>query len=169
MLRDEEYMVQTPVPPATHGQWEAESYQYRRVIRDSDLKGSRVRNSAGEQLGTIEDIMLDVPTGRIAYAVLSFGGFLHMGNKLFALPWNALTLNAREHEFILNVDKQKLKDAPGFDKNNWPDMADPSWAAQIHSHWSQDKQWMDSAQHKTDEIDRRQREGTFDRDRNPNL
>jgi hypothetical protein len=95
------------------------------------LTGDRVRNSAGEDLGKIEDIMLDVPSGRVAYAVLSFGGFLGMGNKLFAVPWLALTLNERDKEFILNVDKQQLETAPGFDKDNWPDMADPEWGSRI--------------------------------------
>jgi sporulation protein YlmC with PRC-barrel domain len=85
-------------------------------------------NSAGEDLGKIEEIMIDVPTGRVAYAVLSFGGFLGMGDKLFALPWDALKLNEDEHEFILNVDKATLENAPGFDQDDWPDMADPNWA-----------------------------------------
>ena len=100
-------------------------HEYRRVMSAGTLAGDRVRNAAGEDLGKIEEIMIDVPSGRIAYAVLSFGGFLGMGNKLFAVPWNALTLNEAEHEFILDVDKSTLENAPGFDKDNWPDMSDP--------------------------------------------
>src|SRR5882762_11743141 len=79
--------------------------KYRRVMPAGTVVGDRVRNSAGEDLGKIEEIMIDVPTGRVAYVVLSFGGFLGMGGKLFALPWDALQLNEDEHEFILNVDK----------------------------------------------------------------
>ncbi len=77
--------------------------------------------------------MLDMRTGRVSYAVLSFGGFLGMGEKLFAVPWNALTLDTANKRFVLNVEKASLENAPGFDKDQWPDMADQSWAMQIHS------------------------------------
>jgi len=116
-------------------------HEYRRVMSAGTLAGDRVRNAAGEDLGKIEEIMIDVPSGRIAYAVLSFGGFLGMGNKLFAVPWNALTLNEAEHEFILDVDKSTLENAPGFDKDNWPDMTDPIWGNQIYSHYGYKPDW----------------------------
>jgi len=119
--------------------------RFRRVMSAGTLAGDRVRNAAGDDLGKIEEIMLDVPSGRVAYAVLSFGGFLGMGNKLFAVPWNALTIDEAEHQFILNVDKQVLESAPGFDKDNWPDMADPSWGSQIYSHYGYTADW-DTAQ-----------------------
>jgi hypothetical protein len=64
-----------------------------------------------------------------------------MGNKLFAEPWNALTLNEAEHEFILDVDKSTLENAPGFDKDNWPDMSDPTWGNQIYSHYGYKPDW----------------------------
>jgi len=105
--------------------------EYRRVLSAATLTGDRVRNPAGEDLGKVEEIMIDVPTGRVAYAVISFGGFLGIGDKLFAVPWRALTLNERDHDFILNVDRRRLEIAPGFDRDNWPDMADPSWGAQV--------------------------------------
>ena len=79
--------------------------------------------------------MLDMRSGRIAYAVLSFGGFLGMGEKLFAVPWNALTLDTDNKRSILNVEKDRLKDAPGFDNDNWPDMADTTWATGIHDYY----------------------------------
>ncbi len=134
---------------------EPERHRYRRVLSASTLSGDRVRNSAGEDLGKIEEIMLDIPSGRVAYAVLSFGGFLGIGNKLFAVPWQALSLNERDHEFILNMDRQKLENAPGFDKDNWPDMADPAWGEQIHKHWGYEQE--------------SSRPDDFDRDRNPHL
>jgi hypothetical protein len=68
-------------------------------------------------------------------------GFLGMGNKLFAIPWQALTLDEEEKQFILNVDKDVLKSAPGFDKDNWPDMADPTWGSQIFSHYGYKPYW----------------------------
>jgi len=115
--------------------------EHRRVLSAGYLTGDRVRNTAGEDLGKIEEIMLDVESGTVAYAVLSFGGFLGMGNKLFALPWEALQLDQDDHEFILDVDKATLEQAPGFDKDNWPDMADPTWGAQIHSHYGYKPYW----------------------------
>lgn len=116
----------------------------RRVLSASSLSGDRVRNTAGEDLGKIEDIMLDIPSGRIAYAVLSFGGFLGMGNKLFAIPWDAFTLDEAEKEFVLNVDRKVLEDAPGFDKNNWPDMADPEFGRQVYGHYGYKPYWDES-------------------------
>jgi sporulation protein YlmC with PRC-barrel domain len=112
---------------------------YRRVLSAATLTGDRVRNPAGEDLGKIEEIMLDVPTGRVAYAVVSFGGFLGIGDKLFAVPWRALTLNERDHEFVLNVDRRRLEEAPGFDRDNWPDMTDPDWGAQVDDFYTEDR------------------------------
>ncbi|MHC8372580.1 PRC-barrel domain-containing protein [Pseudomonas sp. MDT1-85] len=97
------------------------------------LIGNDVYNHNEEDLGDIKEIMLDVRSGRVSYAVLSFGGFLNMGEKLFAVPWNALTLDTVNKRFVLNVDKERLEHAPGFDKDNWPNMADESWATEIHS------------------------------------
>jgi sporulation protein YlmC with PRC-barrel domain len=112
-----------------------------RVLSASTLKGDRVRNATGEDLGKVEEIMLDVPRGRIAYAVLSFGGFLGIGDKLFAVPWSALRLNTAEHEFILDVSRETLENAPGFDKSHWPDMADPAFGAKVHSHYGEPAYW----------------------------
>src|SRR5512135_141884 len=91
----------------------------RHVMSASTLTGDSVVNAKGEDLGSIEDIMIHIDSGRIAYAVLSFGGFLGMGDKLFAIPWEALTLDEDNHQFILDIDKDKLENAPGFDKDNW--------------------------------------------------
>lgn len=97
------------------------------------LIGNDVYNHNEEDLGDIKEIMLDVRNGRVSYAVLSFGGFLGMGEKLFAVPWNALTLDTINKRFVLNVEKERLENAPGFDKDSWPNMADESWATEIHS------------------------------------
>lgn len=88
----------------------------------SDLKGNRVVNKNAEDLGTLEDYMIDLQNGRIAYAVLSFGGWFGMGNKLFAIPWSALTMQLYDNNLriILNVDKEVLQKAQGFDKSQLP-------------------------------------------------
>src|SRR5579871_3640899 len=100
---------------------------YRRVLGASTLKGDKVRNTAGEDLGKVDEIMIDIPSGKVAYAVLSFGGMLGMGDKLFAVPWSAFKVDEDEKCFILDVNKKTLEGAPGFDKNRWPDMADTTW------------------------------------------
>jgi hypothetical protein len=102
------------------------------------LIGDSVVNAAEEDLGDIKEIMLDMNTGQVAYAVLAFGGFLGMGEKLFAVPWQALHLDTVNKRFVLNVDKERLKNAPGFNPDAWPDMGDISWANQIHSFYGTD-------------------------------
>jgi sporulation protein YlmC with PRC-barrel domain len=112
-----------------------------RVLSASTLAGDPVVNAAGDKLGKIEEFMIDLDNGRIAYAVLSFGGFLGVGSKLFAIPWQALSLDTEKHEFVLNVDKELLKNAPGFDKDNWPDFADRSWGSGIYQYYGYQPYW----------------------------
>lgn len=111
------------------------STPFRRVLSASTLTKDSVFNRADEKVGAITEIMIDVPTGRVAYAVLSVGGFLGMGDRLFAIPWVALTLDEDRKCFVLDVDKQRLEHAPGFDKEHWPDMADASWGSSVSSYW----------------------------------
>jgi len=112
-----------------------------RVMGASTLGGDDVLNRQGEKLGTIEEIMLDVPTGRIAYAVLSAGGFLGIGDKLFAIPWRSLTLDPENKCFVVDVAKERLEQAPGFDKNHWPSMADENWARELHTYYRVRPYW----------------------------
>jgi sporulation protein YlmC with PRC-barrel domain len=112
-----------------------------RLMTASTLEGDDIVNRQGDTLGELEEIMLDVSTGRIAYAVMSAGGFLGMGDKLFAIPWSALTLDPENHCFILDADKERFENAPGFDKDHWPSMADATWATQVHSYYGQRPYW----------------------------
>jgi sporulation protein YlmC with PRC-barrel domain len=112
------------------------------IMSADSLIGDRVVNREGEDLGKIEEIMLETENGRIAYAVLSFGGLMGMGDKLFAVPWNLLQLDTQERRFILNVSKERLKTAPGFDKNNWPRMADTEWSEEIAGFYGQSVEWV---------------------------
>lgn len=99
------------------------------------LVGNDVYNKAAEDVGDIKEIMIDMRTGRVSYAVLAFGGFMGMGEKLFAVPWEALKLDTENKRFELDVSKERLEGAPGFDHNKWPDMADATWAAGIHAYY----------------------------------
>src|SRR6185312_1620190 len=85
-----------------------------RLMGADTLLGNDVYNADEEDLGDIKEIMLDTASGKIAYAVLSFGGILGLGEKLFAVPWSALTLDTENKRFILNVSKERLENAPGF-------------------------------------------------------
>ena len=106
-----------------------------RLMGADTLSGNDVFNPQGEDLGDIKEIMLNVSTGQISYAVLSFGGFLGMGEKLFAVPWNALTLDTVNKRFTLNVPKDQLESAPGFNSDSWPNMSDQTWAQGIHTYY----------------------------------
>ena len=124
----------------TDGYWENQGPGPRIMAADT-LEGDKVVNATGEDLGELRDIMIDVPSGRVAYAVLSFGGFLGMGDKLFAIPWQALQLDTENHCFVLNVSKERLRDAPGFDKDHWPSMADQRWATDLHRYYETRPYW----------------------------
>lgn len=102
-----------------------------RLMGADTLMGNDVYNTKDEKLGDIKEFMIDMSTGQIVYAVLDFGGFLGMGDKLFAVPFRALGLDTKHHRFTLNASKEHLKSAPGFDKDHWPEMADPTWADSV--------------------------------------
>ncbi len=112
-----------------------------KVLSASTIKGDGVRNPQGEDLGKIEELMFDVDTGCIAYAVLSFGGFLGLGDKYFAVPWEALRITPHEHKFILDVPKERLENAPGFDKDNWPKASNREWLTGVYSHYGYEPYW----------------------------
>ncbi len=111
------------------------------VLSGSSLKGDKVVNYKGEDLGKIEEIMIDLDRGRVAYAVLSFGGFFGMGDKLFAIPWQAFSVDVTNKQMVLNADKELLEKAPGFDKNNWPDMADLSLGSTLYGYYGYKPYW----------------------------
>jgi sporulation protein YlmC with PRC-barrel domain len=105
------------------------------------LNGEDVYNTKDEDLGDIKEIMIDMRSGRIAYAVLSYGGVLGMGEKLFAVPWSALKLDTEKKRFTLDMDKDSLSDAPGFDKDAWPQMSDQVWGSKVHTYYKAKPYW----------------------------
>lgn len=102
----------------------------------STLIGDHVHNENNEHLGSIKEIMLDMASGQVTYVVVSHGGLLGIGEKLFAIPWSALTLDTVNKRFILDIDKKHFENAPGFDPECWPDMADQLWMDTVHGYYS---------------------------------
>lgn len=115
-----------------------------------DLMGKKVVSATNEDLGKLEDIVVDANSGRVLYGVLSYGGLLGMGDKLFAIPWRSLTLASDAKVFTLNVEKESLKSAPGFDKKQWPNFADEKWATTTHEYYKQPPFWRSDAKVETD-------------------
>jgi sporulation protein YlmC with PRC-barrel domain len=111
------------------------NHEYRRLLSSDSLCGTKVVNTAGEDLGKIEDFMINVQTGKIEYGVLSFGGFMGIGDTLHAIPWASLTVNEANEEFILDIPKERLEGAPGFDKNHWPDFADQTYLTSLNTYY----------------------------------
>ncbi len=114
---------------------------YRLTLSATSLVGDTVKNAQDENIGNLKDIMIDVQSGRVAYGVLDFGGLLGMGNKLFAVPWQALSVDEENKVLRLDVDKDRLKNAEGFDQNDWPDTADLNWGRQVHDYYGYTPYW----------------------------
>lgn len=108
-----------------------------RILSASSLMKEPVRDAQGNNIGKAVDYMLDLERGCIEYAVLSFGGFLGMGDKLFAIPFNSMTLDTENRCFVLDTTKERLEDAPGFDKDHWP-MTDQndSYRTDVDEYWA---------------------------------
>jgi sporulation protein YlmC with PRC-barrel domain len=92
-----------------------------KYLTATTLIGNKVYNKEEEKLGDIKDIMMNVHDGKIEYMIIEFGGFLGIGEKLFAVPYKALTLDTNRHAFILDQRREVLENAPGFDKDHWPE------------------------------------------------
>jgi hypothetical protein len=112
------------------------------TVMASKIIGEAVINRKNEGLGKIHELVIDAKEGRLAYAVLSFGGFVGLGNKLFAVPWGAFEFANTENKLILDVDKKKLESAPGFDRDaKWPDFADHAWGEDVHKYYGTEPHW----------------------------
>ncbi len=94
-----------------------------RKITASTIIGDKIKDKNGNQIGKIEEVVLDLTSGTISYVVLSVGGLAGIGDKLFAIPLQALSFDNVEKAFYLNAEKKSFKNLPGFDKLNWPEKA----------------------------------------------
>ncbi len=114
-----------------------------RNLTAKTLVGDYIQNPHGEKLGMVEDLMLDLESGRVAYVVVSYGTLSNLKDKLFAVPWKAFRLDTQKHRFILDVDETVLKNAEGFDQDNWPNTVDRDWESQLHQHYGVRPYWED--------------------------
>lgn len=112
-----------------------------KVLSSSSIEGTSIRNATGEDLGNIKDLMINLKKGNVAYAVVSFGGFLGFGDKYFAIPWEAFHVDSQEEKFVLNVPKDKLENAPGFEKDNWPTTALHDYLTNVYKHYGYSPNW----------------------------
>jgi len=146
--------------------------QMSAIVKASDLIGKNVVNPEGKELGEIKNLAIDAEQGRIAYAILSFGGFLGIGDKLFAIPWGALRIGPGGDNFVLNINKEKLEKAPGFDSDKWPDLTNRQHGAELHTYYGvtpywDNAPWKGVVQPGRDTADAGYAEGTMGKEFNP--
>jgi sporulation protein YlmC with PRC-barrel domain len=113
----------------------------QQMHKASKVVGADVKNREGEKLGKIEELVLDLPLGEIAYAVISGGGVGGAGEQLHAIPWPALDLSDNMDYFILDIDQETWKKAPGFDKNSWPGLNDRQWLSDVYRYYKAKPYW----------------------------
>jgi len=106
-----------------------------------EIVDKKVYNFDGEEVGQIQELVIDLNDGRVTYAIMSFGGFLGIGDKLFAVPWVSLRHDMAQDHFVMKANKDLLKNAPGFDRGNWPDLSDPTRRNQIYKYYGGEPYW----------------------------
>ena len=110
-------------------------------VKASNIIGTSVVNPKGDSLGDIKEVVIDPRTGKVAYAVVSFGGFLSMGEKLFAIPFSAFKYDMSKNEYVLDVTKERLEAAPGFDPDHWPSMSEEKWNRDVYKYYNRPPYW----------------------------
>ncbi len=110
-------------------------------VKASSIIGTDVVNPNGDNLGDIKEVVIDPNTGKVAYAVVSFGGFLTMGEKLFAIPFSSFKYDPTENEYVLDISKERLEAAPGFDADHWPSMSDEKWNRDVYKYYERQPYW----------------------------
>jgi PRC-barrel domain len=111
------------------------------LISSEKVEGTNVYNRAGETLGSIHDLMIDKISGHVAYAIMSFGGFLGMGNQYHPLPWSILRYDTNMVGYVVNLDKQQLEGGPAYDVGTEPDWRDRTYENKIHDYYGVGPYW----------------------------
>jgi sporulation protein YlmC with PRC-barrel domain len=112
-----------------------------RAMSAGTLVGDTVKNRREEDIGNLEEIMIDLETGQVSYVVLAAGGFLGLGEKFFAIPWEMVSVDTDDEKVVIDLDKETLENAPGFDKDNWPDASDREWLSEVYGYHEVEPYW----------------------------
>ena len=116
----------------------ATAHPNHQLISSEDVEGTHVYGVDGKKIGEIDHLMIDKISGRVTYAVISFGGFLGLGHSHYPVPWAALKYDPNLGGYITGITEEKLKDAPAFSDDAW---SDRSWEAQVHKHYNAPPYW----------------------------
>ncbi len=108
------------------------------LIAADKVQGTDVFNNAGDRLGSVHDLMIDKQTGQVAYAILSFGGFLGIGGSYHPLPWSLLRYNTNLGGYVVEIDENQLKDAPSYEAGSEPAWGDPAYEGKLHDFYGVD-------------------------------
>jgi sporulation protein YlmC with PRC-barrel domain len=135
-----QYVIQAADVPGKSQLDQVDKVTQTHSVRASKIIGMEVRNEKGEKLGKVDELVIDTNTAKIRYAALSFGGFLGLGDKLFAIPWASLDCrlgkDVNDYYLVLATDPQVLKNSSGFDKDNWPDFGEVEFTKKIDQTFS---------------------------------
>lgn len=112
------------------------------LIGADKVEGTAVYNTAGERLGDVHDVMIDKVSGRVAYAILSFGGFLGIGEKYHPLPWNALKYDTEQGGYVVSLSKDQLEGGPAYDDTDEPEWGDRTYEKKVHDYYGLPPYWM---------------------------
>ncbi len=118
-----------------------ESRETGNLIASDKVEGTAVFNMQGDKLGTVDNVMIDKREGNVAYAVMSFGGFLGMGEKHHPLPWKTLNYDEGRDGYVVNLSKEQLKDAPTFDRNEQDRLYDRNYGESVHKYYGVAPYW----------------------------
>ena len=111
------------------------------LISSDKVEGTAVYDRGGEKLGSIHSVMIDKISGKVAYAVMSFGGFLGMGDSYHPLPWHVLTYDTGQGGYVVDLDRNKLEEAPTYATSETPNWSDRRWGQQVHDYYGSRPYW----------------------------
>ena len=111
------------------------------LIASDKVQGTNVYNTAGDNLGSIHDLMIDKLSGKVAYAIMSFGGFLGIGNQYHPLPWSVLKYDTAMEGYVVHLDKSQLERAPAYDVGTEPAWGDREYETRIHDYYGVGPYW----------------------------
>jgi hypothetical protein len=111
-------------------------------IAADKVEGTAVYDRAGEKLGSIHNVMIDKRSGRVVYAVMSFGGFLGIGERYHPLPWDVLHYDTGQGGYVVDLNRQQLEGAPTYGRDEQPNYDDPVWGRKVYDYYGVPPFWL---------------------------